>query len=324
VAICNPVRISGTTVQRASLANYGLIKSLNLKIGDKVVLVKRGEIIPKIIGVVKTEPNKINKEIIPPNTCEFCGTKLVTEGVYIVCPNEECPEQIAHKIQKWINEQNIKFIGESTIHKLVNKKLIDSIADLYKPNFYDILKSDEIVGEKMAQKICVNINKTRQISLANFIGGLDIDHVGTRIVEALVRHGFNTLDKIMNATMGELAMCIGINTGLAGYIKKGLMKKSNEIYHLLQYVTIAESNKEGIFKDKTACFTGSFKIYSRKDLEDIFIKEGGKVGNKVTSNTIFLVCNDPTSTSSKTITAKKLGIPIITDWEFLARLNPKK
>jgi DNA ligase (NAD+) len=324
VAICNPVRINGTTVQRANLANYGLIKSLGLKIGDKVILVKRGEIIPKIIGVVKTETNMINKPINHPTVCEFCGTTLVKEGVHIVCPNEKCPEQISHKILKWINEQDIKFIGDSTVHKLVGKGLIDSVADIYKPEFYNYLKSDDIVGEKMARKICDNIDKKKIVALEHLIGGLDIDHVGTRIVQSLIRHGFNTLDKIMNASMGDLAMCVGINTTLAGLIKKGLMKKEEEISELLQYVTIQNQITSGVFAGTIACFTGSFRIYNRKDLEEIFMQEGGKVASKVSPNTAFLVCNDPSSTSSKTVAARKLGIPIINDWEFISRLNHKK
>jgi DNA ligase (NAD+) len=321
VAICKPVRINGTTVQRANLANYGLIKNLNLKIGDTIILTKRGEIIPKITGVVTTEPNTINKEITPPTICEFCGTKLIKEGAHIICSNENCPEQTAHKILKWINEQNIKFIGESTIHKLVDKGLINSIADIYKPDFFTHLKTDDIVGEKMAVKICDNINKTRDITLSNFIGGLDIDHIGTRIIDSLVKFGFDTLNKIMNASMGDLAMCAGINTGLAGHIKKGLMKKATEISELLQYVNITNSNVVGIFTGKTACFTGSFGKYSRKELENMFTARGGKIGNKIHSNTEFLVSNTIDSTSSKTLAAKTSGIPIISENQFLELLE---
>jgi DNA ligase (NAD+) len=283
--------------------------------------VKRGEIIPKIVGSIKIATNKINKEIKPPTVCEFCGTRLITSGAHVICPNETCPEQIAHKILKWINEQDIKFLGDSTVHKLVEKGLINSVADIYKTEFFTQLKSEEIAGEKMARKICENISRKKSIPLEHFIGGLDIDHVGTRIVKSLINHGFNTLDKIMNASMGELSMCIGINTGLAGSIKKGLMKKEREIKELLQYVSIANQNTGGVFKGMSACFTGSFNTCSRKELEGLLVIEGGTVGSKVTKNTKFLVSNDSTSNSSKTQDAKSLNIPIITEAEFLKRLT---
>jgi DNA ligase (NAD+) len=322
VAICEPVRINGTTVKRANLANYGLIKSLNLKIGDTVILVKRGEIIPKIIGVVKTETNHINKPIIPPKTCEVCGTSLETEGVHIVCPNPTCPEQIAHRIQKWINTQKIKFIGDSTIHKLVEKHLISSIADLYKPEFLEILSRDDIVGNKMARKIYGNINNNRVVSLPNFIGGFDIDHVGTRIIESLMKFGFTTFEKILNATMGDLCICVGIHTTLAGHIKSGINAVIEDMYEVLQQgVRIEDEIKEGLFLGKSACFTGSFSLYKRSELEKMFIKEGGKVGSGVSSNTDFLVSNDPGSTSSKTLSAKRNKIPIINEKEFIATIT---
>jgi DNA ligase (NAD+) len=322
VAICKPVRINGTTVKRANLANYGLIKNLGLKIGDTVILVKRGEIIPKIIGVVKTETNDINKPIIPPKTCEVCGTSLEIDGAYIVCPNKKCPEQISHRIQKWIKVQEIKFIGDSTVHKLVQKNLISSIADLYKPQIIESLMRDDIVGNKMAHKIYENITSNKVISLPNFIGGFDIDHVGTKVIESLMKFGFTTLDKILNASMGDLCMCVGIHTTLAGYIKRGINEVIEDMHEVLQQgVKIMDEVKDGLFVGKSACFTGSFIRYKRSELEKMFIKEGGKVGSGVSSNTDFLISNDINSTSSKTISAKKNNIPIINEEEFLATIT---
>jgi DNA ligase (NAD+) len=322
VAICNPVKISGTTVQRANLANLGLIRKLNLKIGDTVTLVKGGEIIPKIIGVVKTETNSINKEIVPPEKCEFCGRKLIMEGVHVVCPNLMCSERVAHRILHWIEEQGIKFIGDSTVHKLVDKKLISSIADLYEPGFFDILSNKDIVGKAMARKIIDNINNKRAVSLANFVGGLDIDHIGTRLIQSLVKFGFNTLDKIFDATMGDLCMCVGIDTMLAGHIKKGLIDMEDEIYKiLLSGVTIVDENTTGVFTGKTACFTGSFRQYSRGELEDMFKKEGGKLASSISKNSSFLVSNDKGFSSGKTVAAKRFNIPIINEEEFLSQLG---
>jgi DNA ligase (NAD+) len=323
VAICEPVRINGTTVRRASLANYGLIKNMNLKIGDTVILVKRGEIIPKIEGVVNTETNKINKEIIPPTLCEFCGKKLKQDGAHIICPNEKCPEQIAHRIEKWINTQDIKFIGESTIRKLVNKKLMYSIADLYKSDFLNILLQDDSVGNKVAVKICESINQHRIISLSSFIGGFDIDHVGTRVIDSLIENGFDTLEKIINASVVDLCACVGIHHILAGHIQNGIYKVMADMENVLeQGVKIENTSKGGIFEGKSACFTGSFIIYPRKELEKIFTSLGGKVSGKISSNTLFLVSNEGNdSTSNKTQDALKYRIPVITENEFLAMVR---
>jgi DNA ligase (NAD+) len=325
VAICKPVKIAGTTVRRANLANLGLIKKLDLKIGDTVTLVKGGEIIPKIIGAVKTETNSINKEIVPPERCEFCGSKLIMEGVHVVCPNLMCSERIAHRILHWINEQNIKYIGDSTVHKLVERSLVSSIADLYDNNFFNILSNKDIVGSTMARKIVDNINNKKILGLANFIGGLDIDHIGTRLIQSLIKFGFDSLDKIIDATMGDLCMCVGIDTLLASHIKKGLIDSEAEIQKILEAgVTIVNENVTGVFSNKTACFTGSFNQYSRSELEGIFKKEGGKLTGSVSKNTSFLVSNNANSTSSKTVAAKRLDIPIINESEFLSYISNAK
>jgi DNA ligase (NAD+) len=171
----------------------------------------------------------------------------------------------------------------------------------------------------MAVKICDNINQHRTVSLANFIGGFDIDHVGTRIVNSLIENGFNSLDKITTASNEELYMCFGINTVLADHIKQGILKVRNEMEKVLeQQVAIVDNERGKFFDNKSACFTGSFIIYPRKELEKIFTSLGGKVSGKVSSNTSFLVSNDGVnSTSNKTMSAIQYNIPIINENEFL-------
>jgi DNA ligase (NAD+) len=320
VGICEPVRINGTTVKRANLANYGLIKSLDLKIGDTVLLVKRGEIIPKIMEVVKTEPNTINKRIIPPKECEFCGTTLVQSGAYIICPNEKCPEWLSHKIQKWVKSQDIKFIGKSTIHKLVFEGHVTSLGDIYKKDF--LLKLREVAGEAMAEKIWNNLMKRTALPLPSFVCGLDIDHIGKTIIENLMKYGYTTIDMILAASPSELCMCSGVELTLARHIKSGLEKVIPDINDLFEAgVTIMDTTQKNTFSGVSACFTGSFNQFERKELEYRFTAAGGKVSSKVSKNTAFLVSNNPDSTSGKTVAAKSLHIPIIDEQEFLRRLG---
>jgi DNA ligase (NAD+) len=323
VAICNPVRIAGTTVKRANLANYGLIKQMDLRIGDTVIVVKRGEIIPKIEGVVKTEPNIINREIIPPSQCDYCGTALTQEGVNIICPNEKCPETLAHHIQKWVKTLDIKYLGDSTIHKLVENSQISHISDLYKPGFYNTLLS-ELGSEKLSRKIMEEINSHKEVSLEQFVAGFDIDNIGTKIIKSFKEHGFDTLDKLRNAEVSQLSYCSGIGLIIANRLSLGLTRAKKEMDKVLSLgVTMKSDINHGPFEGVTACFTGSFTTKSRKELEKIFISGGGKVGNKVSNNTKFLVSNDPSSTSSKTVLSKQLNIPIISETKFLEMIGKR-
>jgi DNA ligase (NAD+) len=321
VAVCSPVRIAGTTVKRANLANYGLIKKMGLKIGDKVILVKRGEIIPKIEGVVKTELNKINKNIAPPSKCECCGSALIQEGVNIICPNEKCPETLSHHIQKWISTLDIKYIGNSTIHKLVENNHISNISDLYKPEFYDALVS-ETNSVKLSQKIMEEINSHKNVNLEVFVAGFDIDSIGTKIIKSLMGHGFDSLDKLRNAKVQDLSYCSGIGYILADKLLKGLNEAKDVMDEVLKLGVVIKNNvKGGVFEGASACFTGSFNKYSRTELENIFKMEGGKIGSKINKNTSFLVSSDPASRSGKTLAARELNIPIINEQEFLKFIN---
>jgi DNA ligase (NAD+) len=321
VAICDPVRIAGTTVKRASLANLDLIRALNLKIGDTVVLVKRGEIIPKIESVIKTEPNHINKPIKPPDECEFCGSPLVLEGPYVVCLNKNCPEIIAHRIHKWIKTQDIKYIGYAVIRQLMQTGLVKTIADLYKLTVDDLV-INHIFSRDPAVKIYKNIRNAASITLSKFIAGFDIDHVGERLIESLINNGLTTLEEIRNAAIDDLCRISGIDKTLAEYIHNGIVTFRRDMDDVLQYVSIGINTRyNSPISGKSICFSGSFNTMPRKMIERLAMNKGAAVQNKVTSSTLFLVTNDTGSTHSKIVTAKQNGIPILSECEFIDFLN---
>ena len=201
IAIIEPVLIAGTTVQRASLANPNVVKELNLKIGSKVIVSKRGDIIPKIERVIHTPADA--KNVLYPSTCNACNTPLVNEGTRLYCPNKECPKRAYHRLLRWIKKLGVKNFGELILKQLFSSGKVQKIADLYGLTISDLSKLDR-VGERSAQKALGNLLAVKEISLAKFVGGFDLENIGESLVEKVVNAGYDTLEKIRNATVHDL------------------------------------------------------------------------------------------------------------------------
>ena len=207
VAIVEPVRLMGTTVQRASLANPNLINELGLKIGCVVMISKRGDIIPKIESVLMS-PSE-TKDIILPERCEVCHTSLINEGTRLYCPNEDCPKRKYHRLLKWLSKLGIKYFSE----KLILKKLFDSgkvqkISDLYNLKVAD-LTNFEKVKETSAKKALNNLYSVNEVRLEQFIAGFDIENMGERLIKKVVNAGYDSLDKIRNSSISQLSKVDG-------------------------------------------------------------------------------------------------------------------
>ena len=327
VAIFDEVELNGTTVQRASLANPDTMKNLGIKIGSKVVVVKRGEIIPKIESVLHDETCK-ESEIVIPSNCETCGTSLINEGTRLYCPNKNCSKRVLHQLLKWVQVVDIRDLGETLVNSLFEKKVVQSISDIYKLNVETLtpffLNEESIAAEKKslgAEKVIKSIENHKNISLEAFVAGFDIEGIGETTVEKLVAAGFNSLEKLLNASVDEIATVYGFAEIMAKTFVYGLKENAEEMKNLSSiYVNIIKK-EAGALSGKSFYFTGELVTMKRADAENLVKKAGGSCKSSVTKDLSYLVTNDTSSGSSKNVKAAKLGIPIISEKEFLQMIN---
>lgn len=329
VAIFEAVELAGTTVQRASLANPDTLRALGVKIGSHVVVVKRGEIIPKIERVLHTENDGQLKPIVFPEICKSCNSKLMDNGSRLFCPNKNCKKRIHHRILKWIECIDIRDFGESLVNALFNDGIINSVLDIYKltveklvPYFVNEESQEKVSkGEKVslgAQKVYNSIQSHRNVRLSSFIAGFDIEGIGETMIDKIIEAGFNSLDKLLNASEQDFANVYMFAEITAKNLKDGLLENQVEMKELVEnnYITIQQI-EDGKLTGMSFCFTGELKTMKRQDAEVLVKENGGSAKSSVTKDLTYLVTNDTTSGSSKNVKAQKLGIKIITEEQFL-------
>ena len=324
VAIFDEVELNGTKVQRASLANPDTMRKLGVQIGSHVVVVKRGEIIPKIMSVVPSK-DAVTSPVPYPEKCECCGTKLVDEGSRLFCPNKNCEKRILHQLLKWQQVVDIRDFGITLIENLFNDKRLKCISDIYTlreeelvPYFLKdeaIDKGKESLG---AGKVYASIQNHRTMNLSTFLAGFDIEGFGETMAENLINCGFETLEKILSATESQIASCYGFAEITAHTICEGLKEYGEEMRTLVEGGTITlKEVGGGKLAGKSFCFTGELKTMKRQDAEKLVKEAGGSAKSSVTKDLSYLVTNDTESGSSKNVKAQKFGIPIINEEEFL-------
>ncbi len=327
VAVFDPVDLNGTTVQRASLANPNLIRSLGLKIGSHVVVVKRGEIIPKIESVVPSEDEELS-EIEFPEICSTCGSRLIDEGTRLYCPGKDCSKRILHRLLKWVSVVDIRDLGETLVRSLFRDKVVQSVTDIYNLTVEKItpyfLNEESISQEKKslgAEKVYRSIQNHRSVSLSKFIAGFDIEGIGETIVEKLIEAGYNSLDSLFEATQEQIAGVYGFADILAETFVQGLKENKEEMKNLIQSGTLTvEQIEGGKLVGKSFCFTGELRSMKRADAQNLVKQNGGSVKSSVVKGLSYLVTNDTSSGSSKNKKAAELGIPVINEEAFLALL----
>ena len=334
VAIFDEVELNGTRVQRASMSNPDAMRKLGVKIGSRVVVVKRGEIIPKIESVVHEESDSegnpiITSDITYPEKCEVCGTTLVDEGTRLFCPNKNCSKRVLHQLLKYQQVVDIRDLGITLITDMFKDGVLKSISDIYKLSVDDLvpyfLNEESREAEKKslgAEKVFNSIQSHRKMGLATFVGGFDIEGVGESSAEKLVAAGFNTLDKLLNATEDQIANVYGFAEIMAHTIVEGLKENAEEMITLVNDGIIEiEATGMGIFEGVSFCFTGELVTMKRSDAEQLVKKNGGTTKSSVTKGLSYLVTNDVSSGSSKNVKAAKYGIPVIDEKAFLELLN---
>ncbi len=337
VAVFDAVQLAGTTVQRASLANPLTMRKLGLKIGSRVVVVKRGEIIPKIESVLsETHGQEAAGErvgttaaVVVPTVCETCGTLLRDDGTRLFCPNKQCSKRVLHQIKKWVSVIDIRDVGETLITALFESKRVTAISDLYTltveelaPYFLQeeaLLKQKDSLG---AQKVFDSIQNHRTVPLAAFVAGFDIEGIGETSVQKLIDAGFTTLEALLAAPQEKIAAVYGFADIMASVAVSGLQENAAEMRALVASGTIhVQEALGGALSGKSFCFTGELRTMKRADAEALVKKAGGSCKSSVTKDLSYLVTNDTTSGSSKNVKAAQYGVQIIDEDAFIALVN---
>ena len=321
IGIVEPVRLAGTTVQRANLANPGIIRSMDLRIGSKVVITKRGEIIPKIESLVENPKDAIPIPI--PSHCSLCGAGLIDEDTRLYCPNAECPGKAYHRLEKWLSVIDIKDIGSTLLKRLFEAKRVVRIPDLYSLTIDDLIPFERI-GQKSAQKILRNIRERNEVSLSQFIAGFDIEGIGLLMAEKLIEAGYDTLDKILAASPADFEKIAGFAEISAKTLYEGLRLVEEDMRKLVDsgYVRIRPplpktQRTANPVSGNSFCFTGELRSMKRSEAEKLVREKGGIIKSSVTKDLDYLVTNDPSSGSEKNRKAKELSIKIIDEEQFL-------
>ncbi len=321
VAVLQPVSVSGSTVQRATLHNFDEIKRLKINIGDRVLIKKAAEIIPKVICVTE-HANEVAIPYSPPEFCPSCGAKLIpVEGeVNLYCPNKySCPEQLKAKIEYWTSKDcmDIDGLGGNIVSQLVDSGLVNTVADLYKLTVDD-LKKLNLVAEKSSQNLFGSIQASKNPTLSRFINALGIKHVGKEMSEALANK-FLTLDSLKQADLEDLVDIDGCGEKIALSILDFFSDSyNNDILNDLKSHGVipqtVENNKVSQLLDgMTFVITGTLSD-TRDKFSAIIKANGGKTSSAVSKNTSYVLAGE--NPGSKYDKAQALGVKIISENDF--------
>jgi DNA ligase (NAD+) len=331
-AILEPVRVAGTTVQRASLHNEDLIREKDIKIGDHVVVKKAGDIIPEVVNVLADRRTGEEKDFHMPTQCPECGSELVRlDGeVALRCINPKCPAQIREGLIHFVsrNAMNIEGLGEKVISQLFAANLVHDVADIYKLTREQLLGLERM-GEKSVHNLLQAIEASKQNSLERLLFGLGIRHVGEKAAKTLAME-FGTMDRLASASKEELTAINEIGEKMADSIVAFF--EMEEVRELIQELKAAEVNMEykgpkpvspsesdSFFAGKTIVLTGKLAQLTRNEAKEKIEALGGNVAGSVSKKTDLVIAGE--DAGSKLTKAVDLGIEVWDEERLLEELN---
>ena len=328
VAIFDTVELEGTSVSRASVHNLSVMEELKLGIGDRICVYKANMIIPQI---AKNLSRSGNLQI--PDTCPCCDgrteVRTLKEAKSLYCVNPECPAKQIKKFSLFVSRDafNVDGLSEATLEKFVDEGFIKEYSDIFELSKHkDSIVNMEGFGEKSYENLMDAIEKAKDITLPKFIYSLGILNVGLANAKLICKTFNYDVDKVLSLTKEELLTVEGIGEVIADSYVKYFSDEKNKMQteKLLKTIRMQKedvaSTSDSELNNKTVVVTGSLNRFTnRKDLQEEIEKRGGKVSSSVSKNTFVLVNNDLMSASSKNKTAKELGVPIISEDEFIEK-----
>ena len=324
VAIFEPVELEGTTVSRASVHNISIVKELQLGIGDTIKVYKANMIIPQIAENLTRSGN-----LVIPDKCPVCGQEArirkENDVETLYCMNPDC---VAKKIKSFSlftsrDAMNIDGLSEATLEKFIAMGFIHNFGDIFEIGKYkDQIVEMEGFGQKSFDNLMVSLEKAKKTTLAKVIYSLGITGIGLANAKMICKYFDDDIEKIRYADEEEISSIEGIGPVIAGSLADYFKSAENnqKLDHLLSHLHLVheETSAEQVFAGKTFVITGSVEHFSNRSEAKEFIEaRGGKVTGSVTKKTDYLINNDKTSASSKNKKAQELGIPILSEEDFL-------
>lgn len=324
-AVVRPVRLAGTTVTNATLHNQDFITQRDIRVGDTVLIRKAGEIIPEILEVDLSKRPEGTASYRLPQICPVCGAKTQQDedGAFLRCTGAECPAQLSRRIVHFVSRDamDIEGLGESIVESLIERKLVSSSADIYYLTLEDI-KSLWKSGTTAAKKLLTAIEGSKEQDLSRLIYALGIPQVGAKTGKILAS-AFGSMDALMEATEEALTQVPDVGSITAQSIHSWFAQEQSR--HLIQRLRQAGVNFESKrvltdnrFAGKTFVLTGALSRFTREEAGEMIELRGGKAAGSVSKKTSFVVVGE--NAGSKERKARELGIPILTEDEFLEML----
>lgn len=326
LALLEPVELAGVTVRKATLNNYGDILRKDVKIGSRVLIRRSNEVIPEILGA--TEHTSSSREPEKPSVCPYCGSALVETGANLFCPNRECRPRIAARLDHYAgkNAMDIEGFSESTAYLLIDKKGVRNFSDLYRLTAENLSDLDGFGAKKTANLLSA-IEKSKRVTLDAFIYAIGIDGIGRVAAKDLAKR-FGSMEALKNAGVEELVALENIGEitakNIVDYFRDPVNLSELEALFSLGVApeTADESPKEGIFSGQSVVLTGTLSAYKRSEAQKLIESLGGVCQSSVTAKTTLVIAGE--EAGSKLDKAKKLGIRVIGEAEFVAMLGGAK
>jgi DNA ligase (NAD+) len=327
VAVLEPVKLSGITITRSTLHNEDEIKRKDIRVGDWVLLERSGDVIPRVVAVMKDRRTGREKKFVFPERCPVCGSATFRpEGEVISrCTNLSCPARLRESLLHFASRRamNIEGLGEALVDQLLAKRLVGTIPDIYSLHFEGLVELERM-GPKSAQNLLEEIEKSKQRDLGALLFALGIRHVGERLAQTLAGH-FRTLDALARATSEKLTEVEDVGPTVAESIvfffrqpeNIALIRRLEEAG--LNFRSRREPAGKRTLEGKTFVITGTLAGFAREEAKNLIEKLGGKVSSSVSRQTDFLIVGE--SPGSKLDKARELGVTILNEADFLKLLG---
>jgi len=322
MAILEPIVVAGSKISKTTLHNEDFVREKDLKIGDKVIIQKAGDVIPEVVKALPEKRTGSEQEFVMPEACPVCGGLVMRVPGQAVtkCIGIECPAKNLRNIVHFASKEamNIEGLGEKVIEQLMEKGFITNIADIYSLKLEDIasLKKE---GKKFAENLINAINESKNNNLDRLINALGIEQVGVKSAKILAKR-FKTMDELAKAPYGTLTFVDEIGTITANSVREFFMQdQTKDLIKKLKAAGVnmtlqEDDNTDNRFLGMTFVLTGALEKYTRDEAGDIIEKFGGKVSGSVSKKTSYVLAGE--DAGSKLTKAQSLGVTVITESEF--------
>ncbi|HEX7715503.1 MAG TPA: NAD-dependent DNA ligase LigA [Bacillota bacterium] len=327
VAILESVRVAGSTVSRATLHNEDNVKEKDIRVGDRVIIQKAGDVIPEVVRSLPEKRNGSERIFTMPVVCPECGSEVYREPGEAVarCIGATCPAQLRQGIIHFVSREamDIEGLGEAIVIQLIDSGLVKDVADLYELRYQDLIEQERF-GAKSAANLLQAIEESKKNDLSQLLFGLGIRHVGAGAARELASR-YGSLDRLMQASYDELTAIATIGPKIAGSVIKYFEEPHNrEVIVKLQRLEVdpresGAGDTPQTLEGKTLVVTGTLESFGRTEVEEIIRRHGGKSASSVSKRTDYVLAGaDPGSKLEK---ARSLGVRVIDEAEFKALLE---